>query len=327
MIRIDNIPSLNLDRKGPVPIYEQLRAGIEMAIITGELPDGSPLPAVRRLAATLEVSPNTVVRAYRDLELEGVLRSVPKRGHFVIGAEHSDPDPQLLSLRNLIDEALEVAIASGMEPSEFLQIVGERANSRKRQRRLVAIAGYQDAMLADRVAVVAEGTRDLAVDVIALTYEELDQLSPVELDERLAKVEWIMVSVLETRHASELLGHYASRILPITRKVRDDVQAFIANQPPQSRIGVVAGAEDLITRTVASVARFHPLLVPPFSASIEDPEKVEQVIQDADVLVIGSLARPYFKNRTLSIPCIELAYIPDEAAIRRLRTRLGGSSG
>ena len=65
------------------PIYEQVRDGFRQLILTGVLPADSKLPSVRELAAELAINPNTIQRAYRELEAEGYICSVPGRGSFV----------------------------------------------------------------------------------------------------------------------------------------------------------------------------------------------------------------------------------------------------
>jgi GntR family transcriptional regulator len=65
------------------PIYQQLVRQVTHAITSGALSPGDRLPTIRQLAADLVVNPNTVARAYRELEREGLVESGPRRGTFV----------------------------------------------------------------------------------------------------------------------------------------------------------------------------------------------------------------------------------------------------
>ena len=65
------------------PIYEQVRDGFRQLILTGALPADTKMPSVRELAGQLAINPNTIQRAYRELEAEGYIVSVPGRGSFV----------------------------------------------------------------------------------------------------------------------------------------------------------------------------------------------------------------------------------------------------
>src|ERR1700739_1764997 len=68
-----------------VPIYLQIEAQVKQSIAALVLKEGDQLPPVRRLAAELRVNPNTVARAYQNLERDGVLRTVPGGGCYVNG--------------------------------------------------------------------------------------------------------------------------------------------------------------------------------------------------------------------------------------------------
>lgn len=74
---------LHLNPSSGVPVYLQLEAQVKQAVAAGALRHGEALPSVRKLAAELRINPNTVARAYQNLEREGVTRSVPGGGTFV----------------------------------------------------------------------------------------------------------------------------------------------------------------------------------------------------------------------------------------------------
>jgi DNA-binding transcriptional regulator YhcF (GntR family) len=76
-------PDLSVDTTSPVPPYEQLRARIAAGVADGSLPAGTRLATVRQLAADLGLAANTVARAYRELEADGVVATQGRRGTFV----------------------------------------------------------------------------------------------------------------------------------------------------------------------------------------------------------------------------------------------------
>ncbi len=65
------------------PIYEKVKDSLRQLILSGALPEGDRLPSVRELAVSLTINPNTIQRAYRELEQEGYIVSVPGKGSFV----------------------------------------------------------------------------------------------------------------------------------------------------------------------------------------------------------------------------------------------------
>ena len=86
------VSTININYRDPRPIYEQVRDGLRALIVSGALPGGEKLPSVRELASQLAINPNTIQRAYRELEQEGYLCSVPGKGSFA--AERAGIDTQ-----------------------------------------------------------------------------------------------------------------------------------------------------------------------------------------------------------------------------------------
>ncbi len=72
-----------VDTMSRQPIYEQLVHQIEQLVLSGLLRSGDPLPSVRSLSVELAVNPNTIQRAYSELEVRGILCAVPGRGCFI----------------------------------------------------------------------------------------------------------------------------------------------------------------------------------------------------------------------------------------------------
>ena len=72
-----------LDPTGGVPFYRQIILQVEMAIADGRLTAGSQLPTVRGLAVDLEINPNTVARAYNELEIRGIVNTQQGTGTFI----------------------------------------------------------------------------------------------------------------------------------------------------------------------------------------------------------------------------------------------------
>jgi len=71
-----------IDYRDTRPIYEQVRDSLRDLIVTGVIAAGEKVPSVRELAAALAINPNTIQRAYRELESEGYLCTVPGKGSF-----------------------------------------------------------------------------------------------------------------------------------------------------------------------------------------------------------------------------------------------------
>ncbi len=97
-----------LDPKSGVPFYRQIIEQIKFGIARGVLAPSDQLPTVRQLAVDLSVNPNTVVRAYRELEIEGVLETHQGSGTF-IGDRKPAMDP--LERQRVLDQILTELLA------------------------------------------------------------------------------------------------------------------------------------------------------------------------------------------------------------------------
>ena len=67
------------------PIYEQIKDGLRKLLVTGGIKQDEKLPSVREMASSMSINPNTIQRAYRELESEGYIYSVPGKGSFAAG--------------------------------------------------------------------------------------------------------------------------------------------------------------------------------------------------------------------------------------------------
>lgn len=82
----------SVNYKDPRPIYEQIKSGLRQMMTEGKLSPGAKLPSVREMAANLAINPNTIQRAYRELETEGLVVSVLGKGCFVSPDYRPDPE-------------------------------------------------------------------------------------------------------------------------------------------------------------------------------------------------------------------------------------------
>ena len=113
------------------PIYVQLMRQIKHAVATGALARGTQLPSVRQLAGELVINPNTVVRAYRELEHVGLLEGVAGRGWFVsYGAPRLHEEERSRRLLEFIEQLWAEGRALGYATEELADIVAETLRER-----------------------------------------------------------------------------------------------------------------------------------------------------------------------------------------------------
>lgn len=89
-LRKEEAHVLTLNYRDSRPIYEQIKDGLRRMIVTGAMAQDEKLPSVRALATQLSINPNTIQRAYNELEAEGYIYSVAGKGSFVSGTADAD---------------------------------------------------------------------------------------------------------------------------------------------------------------------------------------------------------------------------------------------
>ncbi|MBQ6058551.1 MAG: GntR family transcriptional regulator [Clostridia bacterium] len=114
---------ISIDYKDRRSIYEQLVDRIKALIVGGILPSGSQIPSVRQLSAELSINPNTVQRAYSELEREGLIYSVKGRGNFVSEDASLLQRSSQLSLIQKFSESALAAMQAGVPKAELVQVL------------------------------------------------------------------------------------------------------------------------------------------------------------------------------------------------------------
>jgi GntR family transcriptional regulator len=118
--------AFRLDPHSGVPVYRQLIDQVQAAIATGALQNGEQLPTVRRVAVDLAINPNTVSRAYREMELRNILDTQQGTGTFVAPnpIEHSPSERRRL-LTQLATEFIARAGSSGFTAADLQQAISQ----------------------------------------------------------------------------------------------------------------------------------------------------------------------------------------------------------
>ncbi len=119
---------LTIDPQSGVPFYRQIIDQIQFAIGNGRLSCGDRLPTVRQLAVELKINPNTVARAYQELEIRGVVNTQMGTGTF-IGDEKIEISQveRKRMLDQICTELLSRAAAYGLTLNEVLEALSKRA--------------------------------------------------------------------------------------------------------------------------------------------------------------------------------------------------------
>ncbi|MDD6305522.1 MAG: GntR family transcriptional regulator [Clostridiales bacterium] len=123
---------IQLNYRDSKPIYEQIKDGLRKLVISGSLSANEKLPSVRELASSLAINPNTIQKAYRDLESEGYIYTVAGRGTFA-AKQQEIVEARRQELLERFDEIVEELFFLSVEESELMGRMDRLARGGGRQ--------------------------------------------------------------------------------------------------------------------------------------------------------------------------------------------------
>ena len=118
LVRLRGEAMISINFRDSRPIYEQVKDALRRLIVSGALSPDEKLPSVRELAAQLVINPNTIQRAYRELEHEGYIVSIPGKGSFA-RAQSGVESGRAKELLAIFDDAAEELLYLGGTPGEL----------------------------------------------------------------------------------------------------------------------------------------------------------------------------------------------------------------
>jgi GntR family transcriptional regulator len=117
------IPIIAIDLRNPKPIYEQIKDNIKQLIITGAIKQHEQLPSIRELAQATSINPNTIQKAYKDLEAEEFIYTVTGRGNFVAPSPKRLDSERVEKLYDTLKATVGELVYLGVHESSIVEVV------------------------------------------------------------------------------------------------------------------------------------------------------------------------------------------------------------
>ena len=121
---------IQIDPRSRTPIYEQLVDGITKLVVSGAMEADGAVPSVRTLAAELSVNPNTVQKAFSELERRGILCSVSGKGRFVNGDVSVLRTKQAEKQLEVLAAEMKKAVSMGVSRERIIALAEEIAGGK-----------------------------------------------------------------------------------------------------------------------------------------------------------------------------------------------------
>ncbi|MFZ5817314.1 MAG: GntR family transcriptional regulator [Bacillota bacterium] len=126
---------LHIDPSSGTPIYRQIVDQVRQAVASGVLRAGDKLPSVRDMAVELAVNPNTIAKAYQELERDGVIITPRGRGSFVADRDHGLAEAEALrQFTESVDRLVAEAYRLRIDRETALKLLGDRMDEAERRR-------------------------------------------------------------------------------------------------------------------------------------------------------------------------------------------------
>ena len=122
---------ISLDYRSGQPLYRQVKEGCKRLILSGAIGENERLPSVRELASQLAINPNTIQRAYRELESEGYVGTSPGKGIFAMGAD-SLKERRFEEIYGTIFAEIQKLLDFGQDKDGILQQISNMLNGLER---------------------------------------------------------------------------------------------------------------------------------------------------------------------------------------------------
>lgn len=228
---------LRIEPKSNLSVHVQLKEQIRFLILNGDLLPGSQLPTTRQLAGFLRINRNTVLKAYQELEREGLIQCKQGRGCVVVESPLLIPQPASARLLKLVDSAIEQAARLGIEPDNFATFAYARALQRRDlhvNRPLVFIECEKPITEALARAIQER----LGVPVTPLVLREVRHPS-AEVEERIQEAQVIVTTFFHVQEIKALFSKSRKDVVALVVKPHLDKLIQIAEIPRGASVALV----------------------------------------------------------------------------------------
>jgi len=301
-----------------LPIHQQIVNSVRHAISSGRLKAGDRLPPVRKLALDLDVAMNTVARAYRDLDREGLTDNGPGRGTFV--KQLIVPQPHHWSIDataiNILRPAITALMAMGLTRVEIAASV-EKLLSEAPLR--LGVVGSSQRGAEKWARALKLELREFRIEPIPVTLAELTS-DPEAAVRKLDGATFVFTLLTGYHLAREILEATGRHVVPLITQLSHQCQQDLLALPRDVRIGLVC--EDIYLNSILEIITSYAPTAQVERVDLEDMAGARRLTLEADVMVYsfaaGEIVESLPAGRARLMPLIYTLSEENSAHVRRL---------
>lgn len=313
-------PSLRiLDGHGQLPIPFQIKNNIKHAISSGHLAPNTQLPSVRELADQLKVSANTVARAYRELQEEGLIVTYAGRGTFIADiVQNRNLDTETrATLHEVLQPAVTSARAIGYSEEQIVSAVRELLADRTIH---VGLVGINHTIIAKWKQILETEFAALGIEVTAYTVSELQ----TDLDAALTSLSsaYYIFSLITTyAETRALFSGQKKQVVALITEVSMHTHQKLAALPRETPIGLVC--EDIYVNNLMNLVA--PYIEPELIARVtpEDSAGLHELLQRVDFILHTLTPKQLVTDSaTDGQQLVEIEFLPNQACFQQIHQLL-----
>jgi GntR family transcriptional regulator len=316
------LSDFRLDRSSHLPVYAQLGAQIKFLILQGELKPGGRLPTARQLAGFLRINRNTVLRAFQELEREGLIECRRGKGCVVVEVPGALAGSVSAKLVAVVDTAVEQARALGVDADTFAAFAYARARQRFRRAakpRLVFVEC--ETVIA---AAVARAMQDrLGVKVTPVVLADLRRPT-ARIEAQLREADMVTTTFFHIQEVRRLLPRKGREVVALVVKPHLDKLIKLSEIPPGTKTALVCMSETCALDMQRSLEHAGITGLETSPCGVDDHEKLSERLAGQSVVIASDFVAD--EVRPLVRPdqeFIELGFtVLDEGAVSFLKSVL-----
>lgn len=311
-----------LNKKNGVPIYIQIKKQIMDSIIDGTIKTGYKMPTERELAESLKVSRNTISSAYKELEIEGVLKSFQGRGTFV--AEYNK-DYKVKDYKDkvmkFLDLAFEEALENGMDSRSFFafaeQHIREKIDSINKTRAIYVECNVEQSRMFSSQLTIATNML-----VVPITINDLRDMNS-DTKKVLEDSQVIVATFNHVNEVARLTSNYNKRILGVAINADLGTIVKIARYPKESKFALFCMSEEFMFKIQQALegAGLGDLNIRYTNSNKE--KEINELINDCDIILVSPGRYKEINNYNKDgKDIIQFIYNLDEGSVKALKSKI-----
>lgn len=311
-----------IDKDLKIPLYIQVKKKIADLISDGEIRVGSRLPTERELAKKLNVSRNTISNAYKELELDGILKSYQGRGTFVVEEVIPWKDKEVNNkILKFVDMALEEAMSVNMDMDDLVKMVKDRIDHKK-SAMMKMEACYVECNIEQSKMFSKQLSKNTNMNVYPLTLNDLREMNDNTL-EVLEKAKVIISTFNHINEVQELTKIMNKEVFGVA--IIPDIETIvkIARYPEKTRFLFICISEKFMYKIKGALemAGLDNLNIQYTNET--DAHVIKEMISDKDVVIVSP--GRYKEVEDLNhehIDMIKFLYSLDDGSLKNLKAKM-----